>query len=189
MCGESYGRRGVRGFSGRHSAGFFGMDVDRMSAGSTVMVALAVLVPVSLSGVVLTLTPVWWIFTTYFWVALPALGLLGRGIAGLSEARPARATEETRERELLGVLDRSGEVSAAGAAAETSMTVAEADRQLGRLAEGGHLEVRVRGGAILYALWEMPEGDGARGMMNEAGSKPLEPGVDGARRDPERSGT
>ncbi|MGI8865361.1 MAG: hypothetical protein ACR2G1_01370, partial [Rubrobacteraceae bacterium] len=47
-----------------------------------------------------------------------------------------------------------GEVSAAGVAAETSMTVAEAERRLGELSEGGHLEVRVRGGGIFYALWE-----------------------------------
>jgi hypothetical protein len=31
--------------------------------------------------------------------------------------------------------------------------VAEADRRLRELAENGHIEVRARGGAILYALW------------------------------------
>jgi hypothetical protein len=34
------------------------------------------------------------------------------------------------------------------------LTVAEADRRLRELAENGHLEVRARGGAIFYALWE-----------------------------------
>jgi hypothetical protein len=34
------------------------------------------------------------------------------------------------------------------------VTVAEADRTLRDLAENGHLEVRARGGAIFYALWE-----------------------------------
>ena len=130
------------------------MDVETMSAGGRVALALAVLVPVGLSGVVLVFTPVWWIFTTYFWVAFPALGLLGSGVAGLSADRPARVSGEDRERELLGVLAKYGEVSAAGVAAETSMTVAEADRRLGALADGGHLEVRVRGGGIFYALWE-----------------------------------
>jgi hypothetical protein len=37
------------------------------------------------------------------------------------------------------------------------MTVAEVDRRLKELAEGGHLEIRVRGGAIFYALWEAEE--------------------------------
>lgn len=148
--------RGVRGYSGRHR-GPFGVDVETMSARGRVVVALAVLVPVALSGVVLAFTPVWWIFTTYFWVAFPALGLLGSGVAGLSAARPTRVSGEERERELLGVLSQRGEVSAAGIATETSMTVAEADRRLGELADGGHLEVRVRGGAIFYALWESGE--------------------------------
>jgi len=118
-----------------------------------VAVALAVLVPVALSGLVLALTPVWWVFTTYFWVAFPAFGVLGSGLAGLSEARPARISGADLETELLEVLERRGEVSAAGVAAETSMSVAEADRRLDELAEGGHLEVRVRGGGIFYALW------------------------------------
>ena len=33
------------------------------------------------------------------------------------------------------------------------MTVAEADRMLRELAENGHLEVKVEGGAIFYELW------------------------------------
>ncbi|MDP9425215.1 MAG: hypothetical protein M3P37_04065 [Actinomycetota bacterium] len=37
---------------------------------------------------------------------------------------------------------------------ETSLTEAEADEMLKGLAEGGHLEVRVRGGGLYYALWE-----------------------------------
>lgn len=117
-------------------------------------VALSVLVPVALSGVVLAFTPAWWIFTTYFWVAFPAFGMLGSGISGLSERRPMRVSEQDREQELLEALRGHGEISAAGAAAETSMTVDEADSKLRELAEGGHLEVRVRGGALFYALWE-----------------------------------
>jgi predicted ArsR family transcriptional regulator len=57
---------------------------------------------------------------------------------------------------LLVAIRESGEISAASAAARTSLTVAEADRRLKELAENGHIEVRARGGAILYALW----GDG-----------------------------
>ena len=153
MCGRSFDRGGVGFVSGRHH-GPFGLDVETMSPGARVAMALSVLVPVALSGVVLAFTPVWWIFTTYFWVAFPAFGMLGSGIAGLSESRPARVSEQDREQKLLEVLDRRGEISSAGAAAETFMTVDEADRKLRELAEGGHLEVRVRGGALFYAMLE-----------------------------------
>ncbi|HET7478160.1 MAG TPA: hypothetical protein VFJ72_01460 [Rubrobacteraceae bacterium] len=154
MCGRSYAVRGAGFASGRRR--LFGLDAEKMSPEVRVAVALSVLGPVALSGIFLVVfvPSLWWIFTTYFWVSFPALGMLGSGIAGLSKARPARVSEEDRERELLTSLARHGEVSAAAVAAETSMTVSEADRKLRELAEGGHLEVRVRGGAIFYALWE-----------------------------------
>ena len=97
------------------------------------------------------------VFTTYFWLAFPAVGLLASGVTGLAERLPVHASEEARERELLEAIRGSGEISAAAAAVETSMTVAEVDRRLRELAEGGHLELRVRGGAIFYALWEAEE--------------------------------
>jgi hypothetical protein len=157
MCGRSYvgywaGHRRWRHGGGR---GFLGRDVEKMSPGARVLAALSVLVPIGLSGVFLVVfvPQWWWIFTTYFWVAFPAFGLLSSGVAGLSEGRPVRVSEEERERELLEAMRESGEISAASAAARTSLSVAEADRRLRELAENGHIEVRARGGAILYALW------------------------------------
>lgn len=52
--------------------------------------ALAVLVPVALSGVFLLAfaTGLWWVFMTCFWPMFHALGLLARGAAGLSEGKP-----------------------------------------------------------------------------------------------------
>ncbi len=162
MCGRTFVRhRG--GFGHRHLGGhgrdFLGFEVDNLGPRARVAAALSVLVPVALSGVFLVVfvPGLWWIFTTYFWVAFPALGLLASGVKGLAEGRPARVSEESRERELLGVLARRGEATAATVAAGTSMTVDEADRRLRELAEGGHLEIRVRGGAIFYALWEAAE--------------------------------
>ena len=153
MCGRSYVGHAVR----RHAGGreFLWLDVEKMSPGARISAALAVLLPVGLSGVFLVafVPSLWWIFTTYFWVAFPALGLLTSGIAALGEGRPVRVSEEERERELLEAIRESGEISAAAAAAGTSLTVAEADRMLRELAENGHLEVRARGGAIFYALW------------------------------------
>jgi len=129
--------------------------VEEMGSGTRVLAALSVLVPVVLSGVFLVVfvPQLWWVFTTYFWVAFPALGLLGSGVSGASEGRPARVSEEEKERELLEAIRDSGGISAASAAARTSLTVAEADRRLRDLAENGHIEVRARGGAVFYALW------------------------------------
>lgn len=139
----------------RGARGFLGRDVEEMSPGARISAALSVLVPVGLSGVFLVVfvPGLWWIFTTYFWIAFPALGLLASGVTGLDEGRPVRVSEESRERELLEAIRESGEISAASAAARTSLTVAEADTRLRELAGNGHLEVRARGGAIFYALW------------------------------------
>jgi hypothetical protein len=157
MCGGSYVRRGMRHGPWRHAGGrgFLGRDVEKMSPGARISAALSVLLLVGLSGVSLVaLVPsLWWIFTTYFWVAFPAFGLLMSGIAALGEGRPVRVSGEERERELLEAIQESGEISAAAAAARTSLTVAEADRSLRELAEHGHIEVRARDGAVFYALW------------------------------------
>jgi hypothetical protein len=155
MCGGSYVGRGMRHGEWRHAGGreFMGHEVEKMSPGARISAALSVLLPVGLSGVFLVafVPSLWWIFTTYFWVAFPAFGLLTSGIAALGEGRPVRVSEE--ERELLEAIRESGEISAAAAAARTSLTVAEADRRLRELAENGHIEVRTRGGAVFYALW------------------------------------
>jgi hypothetical protein len=148
MCGGQYvGRRGGHRYKGR--------DVEEMSPSARISAALSVLVPVALSGVFLVafVPQLWWVFTTYFWVAFPALGLLKSGVSGLGEEHPLRVSEAEVERELLEAIREGGEVSAASVAARTSLSVAEADRRLRGLAENGHIEVRARGGAVLYALW------------------------------------
>jgi hypothetical protein len=60
----------------------------------------------------------------------------------------------TKEKELLEAIRRHGEITAAEAALETSLSVQEADRMLSALAARGHLEVRVDGARITYSLWE-----------------------------------
>ncbi len=157
MCGRSVMVRGS-GF-GRQRPEFFGIDAGALGPRARVGVALSVLAPVALSGIFLVLfvPGLWWIFTTYFWISFPALGLLGSGIAGMGGERAERAERAAAidpERDLLLALRDHGEMTAAGAAAETSLSVDEADRRLGALAEAGHLEMRVRGGGLFYALWE-----------------------------------
>jgi Flp pilus assembly protein TadB len=157
MCGGSYVGRGMKHGAWRHHGGgtFLGRDVEEMSSGARITAALLLLVPVALSGLFLVafVPSLWWIFTTYFWVAFPALGLLTSGISGLGEGSLVRVSEEERERELLEAIRENGEISAAAAATRTSLTVAEADTRLRELAENGHIEVRARGGAVFYALW------------------------------------
>ena len=141
---------------------YFGLDVERMSPRAQVTAGLAALVPVAI-GVVLVLSLIpelFWLIFVFGWTIFPAFGLLVRGIAGLSEGRtelPSAAS--SGERELLEALRDRGELTPAEAAMDTSLTVAEADRMLKELAEGGHLEVRVRGGGLFYSLWEREDGE------------------------------
>ena len=165
MCGRSYVARGA-GFDRRRGSEFFGVDAERLGSRAKVVAAVSVLAPVALSGVFLVLLApgLWWVFTTYFWVSFPAFGLLGRGLAELGEERRSRPAAVDPEKDLLAALLSRGEMTAAGVAAETSLSVEEADRRLRGLAEAGHLEVRVRGGGIFYALWEYEEGRQIEGV-------------------------
>lgn len=63
-----------------------------------------------------------------------------RGIAGISEAKTELSPDNGKERELLEALRARGELTSAQVAMETSLTVAEADKMLKELTEGGHLE-------------------------------------------------
>ena len=143
---------------------FFGLDIERMSPRAQLTTALAVIVPVALAGVFLfAFTGVGWIWFTFCWVIIPAFSLLVRGVAGLSEGegREEIPAGNSKERELLGALREHGELTPAQAAMETSLSVTEADRMLKELTEGGHLDVRVRGGGLFYSLWEHEDGEGA----------------------------
>ncbi len=144
---------------------FFGLDVEMMSPRAQVTASLAVLISVAVGAVlVFTLVPwLWWLCFVFGWMIFPGFGLLVRGVAGLSEGqnRTGIPGGNTRERELLGALRDQGELTPAEAAMETSLTVAEADRMLKELAEGGHLQVRVHGGGLFYSLWEAEGGEEA----------------------------
>ncbi len=83
------------------------------------------------------------------------VAILKKPHSGPIVSEGARATvidhEDKRgEQELLEAIERHGEVTPARVALGTSLTVAEADRMLSELARGGHLEVRVEGGKLLY---------------------------------------
>jgi hypothetical protein len=83
----------------------------------------------------------------------PGIGPIARRTARpVSPSLGASVTEAVKEKEVLEALRRRGELTVAGTALETSLTVEEADRMLSALAAKGHLEVRVERGRLLYSL-------------------------------------
>ncbi len=83
-----------------------------------------------------------------------SVGRTASGTRGTPAGEPM--TEAAKEKELLEALGRLGQLTAAEAALETSLTVEEAERVLSGLAAKGHLRVRVLGnpGGIFYSFWE-----------------------------------
>jgi len=72
-----------------------------------------------------------------------------------ADGPPALPTNRiSKEKELLEVLERHGEITAARAALETSLSVAEAEERLSGLANNGHVQVSANGGRLVYAMWE-----------------------------------
>jgi hypothetical protein len=145
-----------RGHHGRwDSEDFFGLDLEKMSpraqavtgvvTGGLILLAAALLI---------AFTHFWWLIFIFGWAIFPAFGVFARGVAGLVDTRSEPPAANARERELLEALQRSGELTPAQAAMETSLTVNEADEMLKDLAAKGHLDVRVRGGGLFYGLWE-----------------------------------
>lgn len=76
---------------------------------------------------------------------------LGTLFQGLENART------DKEKELLEAIGRRGELTVARAALETSLSVAEADQRLSKLAAKGYLRVSAQGGGMTYAFWEQDE--------------------------------
>lgn len=151
-------RRRRHRHGGMDSNDFFGLEIDDLSPQSQVLVSLAVLIPVAAAvALILGLNAPFWIIFVFGWMVFPAFGLMVRGIAGISEAKTELSPDNGKERELLEALRARGELTSAQVAMETSLTVAEADKMLKELTEGGHLEVRVRGGGLFYGLWEPKE--------------------------------
>lgn len=138
-----------------------GVDLDSLGPkGQAVAGAVTGGVILLMAAALVLFTDLWWMIFIFGWLLFPALGAFARGVAGIADSGGARPRADGRERELLEALRIRGELTPAQAAMETSLTVSQADKMLGELAEGGHLRVRVRGGGLFYSLWEL-EGGGA----------------------------
>ena len=75
-------------------------------------------------------------------------------MSGLRGARRERSGATAVREELLQAIGRHGQLTVAGAALQTPLSVEQASRMLSELADQGHLEVRVERGRLLYTLWE-----------------------------------
>ncbi|MDQ3912480.1 MAG: hypothetical protein M3305_12065 [Actinomycetota bacterium] len=148
-----------------------GVDVESMSPKARAVSGVVTGGAILLAAAFLVLfTNLWWLIFVFCWVVFLALGIFARGVAGLVESRQGeRLPQNSRERELLEALRDQGELTPAQAAVETSLLVKEADEMLKELAESGHLEVRARGGALSYSLWNHQKDE-----ENEIGGSPAE---------------
>lgn len=152
---EPEGRRSYGGDEEFWSS--LGVDIGGMSPRAQAVTGLVTGGAILLGAAALILfTDLWWLIFVFGWFLFPALGAFARGVAGLvdSPGTEGPLPENDKERELLEAMREKGELTSAQAAMETSLTVKEADGILKELAEGGHLDVRVRGGGLFYSLWD-----------------------------------
>ncbi|QIN80261.1 hypothetical protein GBA65_19005 [Rubrobacter marinus] len=121
-----------------HSHDFFGLDVGKMSPEACVAVGAVVIVPIVVASILLLtlFEEMSWLIFVFGWAIFPAFGLFIRGIAGVVDGEKDLPSGNGRERELLGALRERGELTPAGAAMETSLTVAEAGAMLGAWPRG-----------------------------------------------------
>jgi hypothetical protein len=133
-----------------------GLDIEGMSPRAQAVTGIVTGGAILLGAAALILfTNFWWLIFVFGWFLFPALGAFARGVAGLvDEPKGNRLPANDKERELLEAMREKGELTPAQAAMETSLSVKEADAMLKELAEGGHLDVRVRGGGLFYSLWD-----------------------------------
>jgi DNA-binding NarL/FixJ family response regulator len=125
---------------------------DRASGWGTAVALLAwgVAVLAFSAGGLADVTRLWWLVLLFGLAAPVALLAVRHRILGGGAIRGPRGAEQ----ELLGALRDYGELTPTAAAVLTPLTAAEAARALEKLADAGHLEARVEGGAIHYALRE-----------------------------------
>ncbi len=148
-----------------------GMDVESMNPKARAVISMVTGGAILLASALLVIfTDLWWLVFIFCWIVFLALGTFARGIADLVESHQEQwLPKNDRERELLEALRDRGELTPAQAAVETSLLVKEADEMLKELAESGHLEVRARGGALSYSLWNHQKDE-----ENEIGGSPAE---------------
>jgi hypothetical protein len=118
------------------------------------------------------LVPLFFVFM--FFVA-PRLGrTLPRGSPRFGGVQEAQSDTDGREKELLRALERHEEITAARAAMKTSLSIAQSEEMLAKLASGGHVEVRARAGTLAYALHAADRREAGPKELAQAGPEPVE---------------
>ena len=113
-------------------------------------------------------------FVLAFFVA-PRFGRsVPHGGSRFDSIQEVRADPDRREKELLRVLERHEEITAARAAMDTSLSIAQAEEILAKLASGGHVEVRARAGTLAYALHEADRRNAGPKALAQSGHEPIE---------------
>ena len=134
---------GIRPFGG----GIASFAVLAIGSGLLLFFSLSVLTPFHF----FPFFPLLWVLP---FLAMRALWIASARSRTLPSNGCALPDEDRKEKELLEALERRGEITASGAALETSLSVAEADEMLSRLAESGHVQVHAREGRLAYSLWD-----------------------------------
>lgn len=123
--------------------------------------------------VLVPLTSFWWIVPVLGAVVPLALAVLQR-----SDLRSVRAeNKKARERELLEALAGRDGLTPTAAAMHTSLTVDEASKMLGDLADGGHLELRADREVVAYALRDRDRPPTSGGLAGRLGPDPENDGA------------
>ena len=118
------------------------------------------------------LVPLFFVFM--FFVA-PRLGrTLARGSPRFGGVQEAQSDTAGREKELLRALERHEEITAARTAMETSLSIAQAEEMLAKLASGGQVEVRARAGTLAYALHAADRREAGPKELAQARHEPIE---------------
>jgi hypothetical protein len=125
----------------------------RFPIGFIPILAILGFVALASSGPYFPFFPLVPLFFVFMFFVAPRLGrTLPRGTLRLGGVQEARSDTDEREKELLRALERYEEITAARAAMDTSLSIAQAEEMLAKLASGGHVEVRARAGTLAYAM-------------------------------------
>jgi hypothetical protein len=144
----------------------------RFPLGFAPVIAILGFVALASSGPYFPLVPLF--FVLAFFVA-PRLGRTEpRGSPRFGRVQEARSGPDGREKELLRALERHEEITAARAAMETSLSIAQAEEMLAKLASGGHIEVRARAGTLTYALHAADRREAWPKELAQAGHEPID---------------
>jgi hypothetical protein len=104
-------------------------------------------------GIPIVLISTWFPLEPWPLTLVPSTVLVCRGVWQLRHWRPQDVERKPgSEKQLLMIIADTGDITPVEAALETSLTVDEAEEILSRLASRGHLLVKIRDGALCYAL-------------------------------------